>query len=69
MITAQRIEDALLVLATIIAARDDAFADRIRPVYDRLEREFEACKRDDVRARARARLAAARTTINGGPPA
>lgn len=62
MITAQRIETALLVLAGIIARRDSEVAAKLAPIYDRLERELEALQRDDIRARALRRLAAATET-------
>jgi hypothetical protein len=57
-ITPQRVENALLLLATIIASREPEFAARVEPIYDRMEREFASMKRDDVRARAMRRLAA-----------
>lgn len=59
MITRARIERALDVLAGIIAASGEEDARTVAPIYDRLERELAAMDRDhDVRARARARLAA-----------
>lgn len=66
MITARRIENALLVLAGIIAWSDADAARKLAPIYDRIERELEALQRDDIRARALHRLAAATETRRMG---
>lgn len=57
-ITRERVENALTVLAGIIASRNAEDAATLAPIYDRLERELEAMARVDIRDRARARLAA-----------
>jgi hypothetical protein len=58
-LTRARVEHALDLLAGIIATSSEEDAAAVAPIYDRLERELEAMPRDDIRARARARLAAA----------
>ena len=47
-----------MLLAEIISQRDDATAALMEPIYNRLERELETMPHDDVRERARKRLAA-----------
>lgn len=55
-ITRERVENALNILARVIARRSAEDAARAAPIYDRLERELEAMD-NDIQARARARLA------------
>ena len=57
-ITRERVENALNILADVIARRSPEDAARAAPIYDRLERELAAMERDGIQARARARLAA-----------
>lgn len=62
-LTPQRVEHALLLLAQIIASRDAVVAARLEPIYDRLERELVAMRRDDIRARAQRLLAMAQGIV------
>ena len=55
-ITRERVENALNILADVIARRSPEDAARAAPIYDRLERELKAME-NDIQARARARLA------------
>ncbi len=59
-ITRARIENALDILAGIIATSNDADVTQLAPMYDRLERELTII--DDIRARAAVRLAAKEQT-------
>ncbi len=56
-LTRQRVEHALVLLAGIIAHSSEEDAATVAAIYDRLEVELAAIDRDDIRARARARLA------------
>lgn len=55
--TRDRVENALNILARVIAERGPEDAARAAPIYDRLERELEAME-NDIQSRVRARLAA-----------
>ena len=50
--TVERVERALLLMAYILTLDGPKYA----PLYERLERELQAMKRDDVMERARARI-------------
>jgi predicted DNA-binding transcriptional regulator AlpA len=69
-VTRERVENALTVLAGIIASSTAEDAATTAPLYQRLERELDAFdKAADVQARARARIAsgAAPRTIRPDP--
>lgn len=55
--TRERVENALNVLAGVIAQSSPEDVVKMAPIYERLERELEAMQ-NDVRSRALARLAA-----------
>ncbi len=58
-ITRERVENALNILADVLARRSPEDAARAAPIYERLERELAAIDAaNDVRLRARMRLAA-----------